>query len=177
MTQIIERLIASLGSFSLPSFSGVGPGWLFGAFGALAVSLFGLSMGRTKAVISLLSIYIAFTFEKLFPYWDSLGNLLDEKLAVHWIRLILFFSAYLLVFIIFNISFIRKRLSSSEYSLLGILILSLFQFGFLASIIFNILPEELTIRWSFGFYKFFATPTALFLWALAPLPVLAFIRK
>lgn len=180
MMPIIERLIASISSLTGVSFSSLNPGnpsWLFGVFGALGLSLFGLSLGRTKVVLSLFSIYIAFAFEKLFPYGNNLNNLIGNRLPTHWIHLVLFFGAYLVVFVIFSNSFIKRRLSSSEYSLIGILILSLIQFGFMASIVLNILPENLAREWSFGFYNFFATPTALFLWALTPLPVLLFIRR
>lgn len=167
-----------MASFSTISFAGFGgPGWLFGIFGAIALSLFGLSVGRTKAVISLFSVYIAFAFEKLFPYLNSLSGLLEGKIETHWLRIGLFLGSYLAIFIIFSLSFIRKRISSQDYSLFGILILSVVQLGFLASIILNILPQDLAIQWSFGFYNYFANSTALFFWALAPLPIMMLIRK
>lgn len=180
MMTLIERLLAnfsSLSSFSFSGFSGVGPGWLFGVFGALALSLFSLSIGRTKVVISLLSIYIAFAFERLFPYIDNLGSLSAGKIEIHWFQIGLFVIAYLIAFLIFNLSFIRKRVSSQDYSLFGILVLSIAQFGFLASIVLNMLPKEIALQWSFGFHNYFVTSTALFFWALTPLPILAFIRK
>ncbi len=174
----IKSFIPGLENLSaISSISGFGPGWIFGALGAVAISIFGLSIGRTKAVISLLSIYVAFAFDKIFPYLKEVSNIIGDSFEEYWLRLGIFLTAYIVVFSVFNFSFIRKRISSNEYSLFGIIILSFLQLGFLASIIFSILPEELVLKWTFGFDDYLATSTALFFWALAPLPVLLFIKK
>lgn len=178
LLDFIRSFIPSLENLpNLASISSFGPGWLFGAFGTVAISLFSLSIGRTRAVISLLSIYVAFAFNMLFPYSEEISNIIGSSLEEYWIRLGIFLIAYITVFVIFNFSFIRKRISSSEYSLFGIIILSFFQVGFLVSVIFNILPEELILKWVPGFSNYFSTPTALFFWAFAPLPGLLFIKK
>lgn len=162
---------------NLSSISGFGPGWIFGALGTIMILVFSLSIGRTRVIVSLLSLYIALVFELIFPYWQGLNSFTDSSLEKYWLKLGLFVIAYLAVFIVFNLSFIKKRVSSSEFSLSAIIILSALQLGFTASIIFNILPSELALKWSLGFNKYFATQQALFIWALAPLPVLLFIGK
>lgn len=178
LLDFIRSFIPSLENLpNLASISSFGPGWLFGAFGTIAISLFSLSIGKTRAVISLLSIYVAFAFNIIFPYSNEVSNIIGSSLEEYWIRLGLFLIAYVVVFTVFNFSFIRKRISSSEYSLFGIIILSFLQISFLASIIFNILPEELTSQWAPGFSNYFSTPTALFFWAFAPLLGLLFIKK
>ena len=173
----LRTMLPNIESFSGISFAGFGPGWLFGALGTVAVSIFCLSMGRTKAVVSLLSIYVAFVFDRIFPYSKEVNNIIGSSLDNYWIRIGIFLLAYIIVFAVFNSSFIRRRISSNEYSLFGIMVLSFLQLGFLASIIFNILPRELVLKWTFGFHNYFSTPIALFFWALAPLPVLLFIKK
>lgn len=178
LLDFIRSLIPSLENLpNLASISSFGPGWLFGAFGTVAISLFSLSIGRTRAVISLLSIYVAFAFEMIFPYSDRVSNIVGDSLEEYWIRLGIFLIAYITVFAIFNFSFIRKRVSSSEYSLFEIIILSFLQIGFLVSVVFNILPEEVILKWVPSFSNYFSTPTALFFWAFAPLPGLLFIKK
>ena len=175
---ILRSLIPSLENLpNLASISSFGPGWIFGAFGTVAVSLFSLSIGRTRAVISLLSIYVALAFNIIFPYSKEVSNIIGSSIEEYWIRLGIFFIAYIAVFAIFNFSFIKKRISSSEYSLFGIIILSFLQVGFLVSVVFNILPEELVLKWVPNFSNYFSTPTALFFWAFAPLPGLLFIKK
>ena len=184
---IIEKLLEFLNlSLSKPnlinltstlSISGFHPGWLFGVLGTVMVSIFSLSIGRTKAVISLLSLYVAFAFEKLFPFLDFMKGAVGNSIEVHWLRASIFVIAYVAVFFIFCLSFIRKKLSSSEYSLFGILLLSIIQLCLFISIIFNILPSSMTLEWFPYLYGYFSTPLALFMWVIAPLPVLFFIKK
>ncbi len=151
--------------------------FLFGALGTIAVSLYGLSLGRTRAVMSLLAIYAAFTLDKTFPYFDKIQAITGNSIEPHWSRMSLFFLAYAVTFAIFNFSFIKKRLSAAEFSLFGIVLISLLQLGFLVSIIFSFLPEMLLSEWSFNFPRYFNTQQALFLWAVAPLPVLFFLKS
>lgn len=173
----LRTLLPNLEIFSSISFAGFGPGWLMGALGTVAISIFGLSIGRTKTVISLISIYVAFVFDRIFPYSEEVGNIIGGALDDYWIRIGIFLLAYIIVFVVFNFSFIRRRLSSNEYSLFGIIILSFLQLGLLVSVVSNMLPEQLVLQWTFGFHNYFSTPVALFFWALAPLPVLLFIKK
>lgn len=165
----------NLSSISFPT--SFGPGWLLGAFGAVALSVYGLSVGRTKAVLSLLSLYVAFVIIQLFPYLEKVDQITDKPFEEYWLKIGVFLAAYIVIFLIFNFSFIRKRLSLAEFSLFGIILISLLQLGFLASIIFSLLPKELATTWSFGFYNYFATKQAFFLWAVAPLPVLLFLKQ
>lgn len=175
---IIKSLIPSIDSLpTISSISSFAPGWIFGALGSVAISLFSLSIGRTRAVISLLSIYVAFVLGRLFPYSEETANIIGGSFENYWLDISSFFILYIIVFLIFNLSFLRKRLSSSEYSLFGIIMLSFFQLGFSASIIFNMLPEPMAMKWSINFYNYIATPIALFFWAVVPLIALLFIRK
>lgn len=177
--ELLKSLIPTLENFTAGSSALPvgGPGWLLGALGTVAASVFGLSIGRTKAVISLFSIYVALLIEKLFPYFEETANFLGDSLEEHWLRLGLFAAFYIISFTIFSLSFIRKRLSSGEYSLFGILIISFLQFGFLASIVLNIIPRDLVAGRLSDFYNYFATSKALFLWAVTPIVVLIFVRK
>lgn len=177
LLDILTSFLPNIESFSSISMIGFGPGWLFGALGTVAVSIFGLSIGRTKAVISLLSLYVAFVFDKIFPYSENVYSIVADRFPEYWLRIGVFLLAYIIIFLVFNFSFIRKRLTSNEYSLLGIIILSILQLGLLISIVFNMIPVDVTSKWLPFFYQYFSTQLALFLWAFAPLPVLLFIKK
>ena len=153
---IIRSFIPNFENLSglLPA-SSFGPAWLFGALGTISISLFGLSMGRTRAIISLLSIYVALAFNQLFPYLDEIQKIVGNSIEKYWLRVGLFLAVYLAAFLIFNSSFLKRKISSHEYSLFWIIILSAIQLGFMVSIIFSIIPEPLSLKWSFGFYKYF----------------------
>lgn len=184
---IIEKLLeylsflglssANLSGLLLPTSGLAGPGWLFGALGTVAVSIFGISIGKTRAIMSLFSIYVTFVFDRLFPYFDKIQNIAGNSIEPYWIRAGIFILVYVAVFIIFNFSILRKRLSSTEFSLFGVVLLSLLQLGLLISILISFLPQELAEKWSFGFYNYFAVKPALFIWAISPLPVLLFFKQ
>lgn len=179
MDKFLE-ILKSVG-INFESFSGLtsisyGPGWLLSAFGAVALSVFGISMGRTKAVISLFSLYVAFAINWLFPYFEELESVLKLSLGNYWMRMALFVFTYIVTFIIFNLSFVRRRLSSAEFSLISVMILSFLQLGLMLSILLSFIPKDIAQGWFFGIYPYFGSSQALFLWAIAPLPVLPFLR-
>src|SRR3989338_2049677 len=116
---------------SLPSLSGISDfnyTWLLGGLGAVALSLYGLNLGRTRAVLSLLAIYITFTFEKLFPYMNEIQGIIGGPFDAYWIRISLFMVVYCIVFFILNMSFIRIKLFSIEFSFISVVVISLLQF-------------------------------------------------
>jgi hypothetical protein len=167
---VLRPTLANLGIAS------IGPGWLMGAFSIVTVSLYGLSLGRTKAVISLLSIYIAFAFDRLFPYLENLQAVIGNSMEIAWLRIGLFITVYIIVILIFKFSFISKKLSSAEFSLFSTVIVSLIQFGFLFSIVFSILPVSITWQLPSALQIYFGSPQALFIWAMLPLPSLLFLK-
>src|SRR3989338_2990291 len=178
LLDIIRSFLPNFDNLSaISSISNFGPGWLFGILATVAISLFSLSIGRTRAVISLLSIYVAFVIDRIFPYFKEVDKIIGGSVEEYWLRIGAFLASYAIVFFVFNFSFIRKKLSSIDYSFFGIMILSVLQLGFIGSIMFNMFPRPLALEWSFGFYNYIATSTALFFWTIAPLPILLFIRK
>src|SRR3989344_4458669 len=99
LLDILRSFIPNLENLSsIPIPPGSGPGWLFGAFGTIAVSLYGLSIGKTRAVLSLLSIYVALVVVKLFPYIDKIGQIVDKPFEEHWLNIGVFIIAYIAVF-------------------------------------------------------------------------------
>jgi hypothetical protein len=182
---IIEKLLESIKSLTLnaPNISGLinlsttNYNWLFGALGTIVLSLYGLSVGRTKAIFSLLSIYVALAINLTFPYFNQLQDFVGGGFQIHWIKVGVFLVAYILVFSIISFSFVYRRISSSEFSLSGILVISLLQLGLILSIVANLLPSSLVENLSLGFYQYLGTNTALFLWLVAPIPVLLFLRS
>lgn len=180
MDKILEYLslfTSNIGGFSgFSGISGTGFSWLFGALGAVALSLYGLSLGRTRAVMSLMAIYVAYTISSLFPYFTEIEDMVSDTVAGYWIRIGFFLVSYIVIFVIFNFSLLRKRFSFAEFSLFGILLISLVQLGFAGSIIFSYLPSEIASGWLFGLYNYVGTQQALFFWAIVPLPSVFFLR-
>jgi hypothetical protein len=143
----------------------MGPEILFSFLALVFLLVWGLSVGRTKSVISLLSMYVAYGITITFPYFDKLS------LNNDWARAILFIIAFAVVLVIFSISFLRKRLSSGEFNLFGVLLITLLQIGLLAAILIQLMPADLAGRYLGSLAKFF-TGQAFFGWFVAPLPAL-----
>lgn len=148
---------------------------LFGVLFLVFLLVWGLSLGRTRSVISLLSIYVAFSLERLFPYFEELKNAAKFSFEEYYLRIGLFLAAFIVVFLVFNYSFIRRKFSSADFSLFSILLIGFFQVGLLASIIASFLPPELTLKLLGPAYSFIGTPEALFLWSVVPIAALLFL--
>lgn len=158
-----------LGAFS-------GPQQLFLALVLLSIFLYGMSVGKTRALVSLLCIYVAFMLSAAFPFMEWLQGLIKTDIDPGVVRTGLFFAFYLFVFAALNHSSLRGRLSVGEMSLWQVFLVSVFQIGFLLSIVASFLPEELVTKNVQQIYPYVSTPKALFFWAAASVAILPLIK-
>ena len=154
-----------------------GPGVLFFLLGVVFVLVWGLSLGRTRALVSLLAIYIAYVLEIAFPYLAHVSNIFGLKAGDGLLRIGIFFAAYIVVFAILNSSLVKVRLSMKESSVVIVGLISMLQLGLLISIIFNTLPATMLKQIPPSVMPFFSGNQALFFWFLLPVIALLFIRK
>ena len=155
----------------------LGPEALFGILVVVFLLLYGLSLGRTRALVSLLGIYIAYALQAIFPYFSELHDALRFSPEMYLTRVALFFVFYLTVFAILNRSLVKHRLTMKEFSIFWVSLISLLQLGILVSIILNFIPvDKLTI---FPEYLsgYFAEQRALFFWLTAPVVLLISMRR
>ena len=164
-------------------FHRLGEGFSFGAEALFVlcalvfILVWGLSLGRTKSVISLLSIYVGFAIATVFPYYQTIST--SSPLADEWMRVGLFGVSVVAVFLIFTMSFLRKRLSSGEYNLIGVLVITTLQIGLLISCAASFMPANVVVSYLGSFASFFVGP-ALFAWFVAPLGgllLLGYVQK
>lgn len=164
-------------TISIPNFN-FEPSGLFAILGLIFLLLYGLSLGRTRALISLLGIYIAYAIMSVFPYLDRLHDLIKISPELYITRVALFLFVYIVVFAILNKSLVRSRLTIKDASFFSVSIISFLQLGLLITIITNIVPVSvLKISGDLsGFAEYFSTNEALFYWFLAPIVVVFFMR-
>src|SRR6266498_4349053 len=172
---LLNSIIPSNLSASLEGLTG--PQQLFAMLGALFVFLYGMSVGKTRALISLLAIYVAFELTNLFPYLNQLIKIIPWQIEPYMLQTILFLTLYLLIFIILNKSSLQNRLSSGEISFWQVLLISVLQIGLLAATVASFAPAKVTREMLRQFYPFFATQTALFLWSVGSLAILPIFIK
>ena len=169
--EIVKSYLEKFSNLSL------GPEMLFGILVVVFLLLYGLSLGRTRALVSLLGIYIAYALQAIFPYFSELHDALRFSPEMYLTRVALFFVFYLTVFAILNRSLVKHRLTMKEFSIFWVSLISLLQLGILVSIILNFIPvDKLTI---FPEYLsgYFAEQRALFFWLTAPVVLLISMRR
>lgn len=150
---------------------------LFGGLVLVFLLLWGLSLGRTRAIVSLLGIYVAYTIAQVFPYIDRLHGLVAASSELYVTRVGLFSVLYLTVFAILNKSLVKNRMTLSEASLFMVSAVSILQLGLLISIITNMLPAKMLSQLPSYVVDYFSTSEALFYWFLVPVIVLLFIKR
>lgn len=155
----------------------VGPTTLFVGLALVFLILYGLSLGRTKALISLLSIYVALAFDAAFPYLGRLHEVVGVTKDIYTTRIVVFMLVYLLTFAILNKSFAKARFTLKESSIISVAVISLAQIGLLIAVITNIIPDEIIEKMPEYLSAYFATKEALFLWVVIPIIILLFFKK
>lgn len=154
-----------------------GPEGLFISLFLIFFLLWGLSLGRTRALISLLGIYVAYMIEMTFPFWDQLQSFIKFPQDNYLIKAGFFIVVYAIVFIILNNSVLKRRLSAKDSSFLAVAIISVLQLGLLISIILNNIPISKIPKLPDYFYRYFSTSEALFYWAVLPVVAILFLRR
>lgn len=126
-----------LQNIDLPSLSGsvnqfTGPQQLFVGLVLLFIFLYGLSVGKTRAVVSLLGIYIAFMLTATFPFMQQLANAIPGNQEGFMMSIGFFLGAYVAVFIVLNHSSLKTKLTIGEMSFWKVVAISVLQVGFWA---------------------------------------------
>lgn len=158
----------------------LGPTALFGLLALVIVLLFALSLGRTRVLISLLSVYVAFTLQAIFPFFSKLQGMIGFAAKdLPTLRVIVFLLVYLVVFVLLNRSVFKNRFSIGESAFISVFLMALIQLGLLISIILNLAPKFYGIDQQLPKFlsAYLAGQRALFSWSVLPLIVLLFSRR
>lgn len=140
----------------------------------LFVFLYGLSVGKTRAILSLVAIYAAFVLTATFPFMTIVEGIPGIPSALT--RAGVFLAFYVIVSLLLNFAALKNRLSMGELSFAKVLIVSIFQVGLLASALLFLVPREALPKQLAYVYPYFGTAIALFCWSLAGLAILPFLR-
>lgn len=172
--QYVQKLTGNVG---LPRLN---YSWLIILFFIFAIFLVGLSLGRSRILLSLLCLYIAAFLESRFIYFDKLRELAFRQAQgkpEFWLHIGLFLIIFIISLGILNRSTLKQSLTLRETSFFPIAFAAVLEIGFLASLIMAYLPSEIGGELPVWAVKFFGTQNAQFWWALAPLIVLLFFKR
>lgn len=159
--------------------SSLSPGTLFATLVIVGVLLLALTLGRTRTLISVLSLYVAFTLQAMFPFFGWLLRTVSFTDDLPTLRVIVFLALYAIVFGLLNRSVLKARFNLGEASFLSVVLMGLVQLGLLISIILNLAPSfyDISERIPSAFRAYFMGQRALFVWALIPIGLLLFQRQ
>jgi hypothetical protein len=170
-----------LGRIDVGSIAGLGPllrssKGLFALLGLVIFLLYGLSVGKTKALVSLLAIYVAYMLTVFFPFlpWLKSQIILPDQAPVLSVGLFAIF--YILTFLLLSHSMMRHRLTLGEISITKVVFISIVQLGLLASITISLLPAEFGAKIFGVAYPYLAGQKALWLWAASSLLILPLMK-
>lgn len=148
---------------------------LLGLLVLVLVVLYGLSVGKSRALISLLAIYVAYMLTVLFPYGEQLRERLPEALRPYG-AVVLFLVLYLVVFLLITRAIRRGRLALGKISLLQVVLISIVQLGLLASICIALVAVEDARRFVGPLYPYLGGQRTLWFWAAASLAIMPLMR-
>jgi hypothetical protein len=151
------------------------PRGLFALLVLVLLVLYGLSVGKTKALVSLLSIYIAYVLTVLFPFMDVVLVRLPQQAQQGGVAL-LFLVLYIATFLLLSHAMTKGRLTLGEISVTRVVIISIVQLGLIASMTLSLVPTDLAAYGLGGILPFLAGERALWIWAAGSLLILPFMR-
>lgn len=155
--------------------SGIHYDWLVIFFFAFAVMIIALSLGRSRMLLALLSLYAATFFESHFLYFDKLRELF-KSLPDYWLRIGLFLALYIIIFVVINASQLKHRLTLADSSVFAVVLVAIVEIGFLATILISYFPPEWLAKIPSKLIPYFATEKARFWWAVVPVLALIFSK-
>lgn len=149
---------------------------LFGIFVVVGVLLMALTLGRTRTLISVLSIYVAFALQTIFPFFGWLLNHQSFTNDLPTLRVFVFLILYAIVFGLLNRSVLKNRFNLGEASFFAVVLMGLVQLGLVISVILNLAPifYDISQRIPAFILPFIGNQNALFYWALVPIILLVF---
>lgn len=166
----------SVGSLSVPALSS---SELFGLLVIVGFLVLALTLGRTRTLVSVLSLYVAFALQTIFPFFGWLMKQQSFANDLPTLRVFVFLILYAVSFGLLNRSILKSRFNLSEASFLSVVLMGFVQLGFILSIILNLAPSFYNIadRIPYGLDAFLSGQRALFAWALVPILLLLFQKS
>lgn len=148
----------------------------------VVVFIYGFLLGRNRMIILLLASYFSLAISQVLPWsrlltlkWLGLGQSPSSSLKILvFLGLILLFYFLMPRSILSSALRIRRR---GEASWAQLFVLSIFQLGLLAVVIFSFLPSEVIATFTPLIKKIFIGSEAQFVWISLPILALVLMRR
>ena len=143
-------------------------------FFVIATFLYGLTLGRAKVVVQIVSSYMTVAILASAPFLAKFEA--QTPLNHTLFYLVAFFDVFTLLCVMLSKSAFHTHLSEGKGSWLDVLILSVVQIGFLSSIVLSSMSGFILSHLSPITRQLFAQEPAQFIWTILPIGALVIIR-
>lgn len=147
-------------------------------FFIVAAFLYGLSLGRNRVIVILVSIYMALAIVNTAPYLNDFSAEISYNSA-SIVKFTVFVGLFIVLFFLLSRGALTRTFSGSESS--GAwwqsIVFSFFHVGLILSILLSYLPQEMLNHVSEGMRNLFVSDPAKFFWLVMPILMMVLIRK
>ncbi|MFA6042295.1 MAG: hypothetical protein WC786_01245 [Patescibacteria group bacterium] len=164
----------SIGGVAQSAFSSINwaqPTWdlFIIMFFIIAAFLYGLSLGRDRIIVIMVSIYMALAIVSAAPFLGPTTTIVLNTPVV--IKISVFLGIFVLLFFFMSRSALLRTIASSDDKgkWWQVLIYSILHIGLLVSVTLNYLPSGAVEKLAPLTRAVFATPNARFGWVIAPI--------
>jgi hypothetical protein len=176
---MIFAAVANVNSSFIANIDWSKPSWdlFIILFFVISAFLYGLSLGRDRIVVILVSIYMALAVVNTAPY---IGNIQAEvgvnQLFV--VRASLFLGVFIVLFLMLSRSALLNTIASADNrgSFWQIILFSMMHVGLLISITLSFLPLSSTNGLAPLTRQIFTSQTGKFIWIIAPIVLMMLVK-
>lgn len=143
-------------------------------FFVIATFLYGLTLGRARVVVQIVSSYITVALLASAPFLEKLEARTPLNHTIFYLAA--FLTVFILLFLLLSKSAFHQHLSEGQGSWTDILLLSVVQIGFLTSIILSSMSGFAIGHMSGVTRIVFSNQPAPFIWTVLPVAALIIIR-
>jgi len=147
-------------------------------FFVVAAFLYGLSLGRDRVIVILVSIYMGLAIVNTAPYLNDFSAEVSFNNASIF-KVTIFLGIFIALFFLLSRSALLHTIAASDSPgrWWQSILFSFFHVGLMISIIMAYLPKDIVNNVSEGMRNLFISDPAKFFWLVAPIVVMVLIRK
>ena len=141
--------------------------------------LYGFSLGRTRVIVLLVSIYMALAIANTAPYLNSFNFSTNVNID-NWgtLKITTFVGMFVLLFFVLSRSALINSINDdSQGKWWQILLFSFLQIGLLISILLSYLPHNISGNLAPLTQNVFASETGRLVWLVAPVLAMMLVKK
>ncbi len=175
-TEVINNFNSFLASLNVGQ-----PSWdvFIILFFILSAFIYGLSLGRDRIIVILLSVYVALVVVEAAPWLSQIDPAELGITNIFVFRIGVFLAAFVAVFFLLSRSDLLLSISRAQAAgrWWQVIVFSLLHVGLLISICLSFLPPEVSGQLAPLTRQMFIGPDIKFFWIIAPIIALALIRE